>query len=154
VRTVVWQGVDAPRLELARVEHVGGGLRAVGTQLGVAYELRYELDGERLRLEVTGECECSADVTLDGCDFFDLGYSPLFNSLPVLRDGLLDGGSARDYVMRWISVPELEVDESRQRYEPLGDGVVRFRSGSFVADIAFDVDGLVVRYEGLAERLA
>jgi uncharacterized protein len=152
VRTVVWQGIDAPRMELARVERVGAGLRASGTQLGVAYELRYELDGERLQLEVIGER--SADVALDGCDFFDLGYSPLFNSLPVLRDGLLDGGAARDYVMRWISVPELEVDKSQQRYEPLGDGVVRFRSGSFVADIAYDSDGLVTRYEGLAERLA
>jgi uncharacterized protein len=139
-------------MEVARVDVDGGTLRATGTQLGVAYELRYDLAPELLRLELVGERRL--EVALDGLDFFDLGSSPLFNSLPVLRDRLLDDGNTRDYVMRWVSVPELEVDESPQRYEPLGGGVVRFTSGSFVADIRFDGDGFVSRYEGLAERLA
>jgi uncharacterized protein len=152
VHTVVWQGTDEPRMEIARVELVEGGLRASGTQLGVAYELRYELDGEQLDLDVAGER--AAEVALDGCDFFDLGFSPLFNSLPVLRDGLLEGGPARDYVMRWVSVPDLALHESQQRYEPLGERVVRYRSGTFVADLTFDEDGLVTHYPGLAERLA
>jgi hypothetical protein len=150
--TIVWQGLDAPRMEVARAEVDGGELRATGTQLGVAYELRYELTPELLRLDLVGERQL--DVRLDGLDFFDLGNSPLFNSLPVLRDRLLDRGDARDYVMRWVSVPELEVDESPQRYELLGDGRIRFTSGSFVAEIRFDEDGFVGRYEGLAERLA
>jgi hypothetical protein len=30
---------------------------------------------------------------------------------------------------------------------------VRYRSGSFVADLNFDADGFIVRYEGLAERV-
>jgi uncharacterized protein len=152
VRTVVWQGLDEPRMELVRLEWVDGGLRASGTQLGVAYELRYELDGDRVELDVVGER--AATVALEGCDFFDLGNSPLFNSLPVVRDGLLEEGPARDYVMRWVSVPELEVHEQPQRYEPIGGGVVRFRTGDFVADIAFDDEGLVTHYPGLAERLA
>ena len=135
-------------MEIARVELLAGGLRASGTQVGVTYELRYELDGDRLRLEVVGGS--AAEFAVEGCDFFDLGYSPLFNSLPVLRDGLLDEGPARDYVMRWVSVPELAVHESKQRYEPLG---VRFREASFAADLTFDEDGLVVRYKGLAERV-
>jgi len=139
-------------MEVARAEGDAGALRATGTQLGVTYELRYDLAPELLRLELVGERV--VEVPLDGLDFFDLGSSPLFNSLPVLRDRLLAGGEARDYVMRWVSVPELEVEESPQRYEPFGDGVVRFTSGSFVADIRFDDDGFVSRYEGLAERLA
>jgi hypothetical protein len=139
-------------MEVAHVDVDDGTLRATGTQLGVAYELRYELAPELLRLELVGERRL--EVALDGLDFFDLGSSPLFNSLPVLRDRLLDGGGPRDYVMRWVSVPELEADESPQRYEPLGGGVVRFTSGSFVADIRFDDDGFVNRYEGLAERVA
>jgi uncharacterized protein len=151
-RTIIWRGLDEPRMELARVEVDGGALRAAGTQIGVAYELRYVLEPDLLRLELVGEREL--DVRLDGLDFFDLGSSPLFNSLPVLSDGLLAGGEGRDYVMRWVSVPELEVDESPQRYEPRGGGVVRFTSGSFVADLEFDDDGFVRRYEGLAERLA
>jgi hypothetical protein len=151
-RTIVWQGLDEPRMEIARVEVEGAKLRAEGTQVGVSYELRYELEPELLRLEIVGERRL--DVQLAGLDFFDLGNSPLFNSLPVLHDDLLGGGGTRDYTMRWVAVPELEVDESPQRYEALGDGVIRFTSGSFVADIRFDEDGFVARYEGLAVRLA
>ncbi len=150
--TVVWRGLDEPRMEIARVDLDGPELHAAGTQIGVVYELRYELAGDMLQLEVVGER--SAEVALDGLDCFDLGNSPLFNSLPVLRDGLLEGGDARDYVMRWVSVPELEVSEQRQRYEPIGNRTIRFTSGEFVAEIRFDADGLVRHYEGLAERLA
>ena len=148
VRTVVWQGTDAPRMEIARVELLAGGLRASGTQVGVTYELRYELDGDRLRLEVVGGS--AAEFAVEGCDFFDLGYSPLFNSLPVLA-GL---ERTTDFVMTFVHVPSLEVARADQRYEPLGDDVVRYRSGSFVADIEFDAEGFVTRYEGLAERVS
>jgi hypothetical protein len=147
-RTLVWRGLDLPLMEIAYVDLDGEALRARGTQIGVAYELRYELEPGRLRADVVDGP--SVDTGLeDGTDFFDLGFSPLFNSLPVLAG--LD--TARDFVMTWVHVPTLEVSRSEQRYEPLGDGVVRFRSGSFDADIAFDADGFVMRYPGLAERV-
>jgi hypothetical protein len=139
-------------MEVARIQRGGSVVRASGTQLGVAYELRYELGPDVLRLEIVGGR--TIEVALDGLDFFDLGNSPLFNSLPVLRDGLLDGGSPREYAMRWVSVPGLEVTEQRQRYEPLRDRAVRFSSDDFVADIRFGEDGLVDHYPGLAERLS
>ena len=150
--TVVWRGLDAPRLEIARVEVTGTHLHAAGTQIGVAYELRYALEPQALHVEIVGGRRL--EVGLDGLDFFDLGYSPLFNTLPVLRDGLLAGGPAREYVMRWVSVPELELHESPQRYEPRGERAIRFSSESFAAEIHFDDDGLVSRYDGLAERVA
>jgi hypothetical protein len=140
-------------MEVARAETADRELTAVGTQLGVAYELRYRLEPQRLHLELVGESELELDVGLDGCDFFDLGYSPLFNSLPVRRDGLLADGPAREYVMRWVRVPELEASDLRQRYEPLGGRVVRYSSDSFTAEIEFDDDGFVTRYPGLAERV-
>jgi uncharacterized protein len=148
VPTLVWRGLDEPRMEIARVEVDGADLRAEGTQIGVAYELRYELEPGRLRAQVVGGG--AIDVGLeDGTDFFDLGYSPLFNSLPVLAG--LDG--AEDFVMSWVEVPSLDVDRSEQRYEPLSGGAVRFSSGSFTADIAFDDEGFVTVYPGLAERV-
>ena len=149
--TALWRGLDAHRLEIARVERSGSEVRATGTQLGVAYELRYELEPGLLRLEVVGEAR--AEVALGDADFFDLGFSPLFNSLPVVRDGLLDVSRARDYVMRFVEVPSLEVSTSPQRYEPLGERRIRFRSGNFTAVLEFAPDALVERYEGLAERL-
>jgi uncharacterized protein len=136
-------------MEIAYVDP--GTDEASGTQIGVAYELRYELEPGLLRLELVGER--SLDVELGDRDFFDLGLSPLFNSLPVWRDGLLEDGQSRDYVMRFVSVPDLEVLESRQRYEPLGGRRLRFSSGDFTAVLDFDDEGLVVRYEHLAERV-
>jgi hypothetical protein len=138
-------------MEIARVRLEAGEVRASGTQIGVAYELRYELEPEVLELELVGQR--SLEVELGGLDFFDLGLSPLFNSLPVWRDGLLDDGEARDYVMRFVSVPDLRIAESQQRYEPLAGRRLRYRSGDFQAELEFDDDGLVIRYEGLAERV-
>jgi hypothetical protein len=56
--------------------------------------------------------------------------------------------------MTFVAVPSLEIFTSKQRYEPLGEGVFRYRSGSFVADIEFDAEGFVTRYEGLAKRVS
>jgi hypothetical protein len=56
--------------------------------------------------------------------------------------------------MTWVSVPGLEVSRSDQRYEPLEGGRVRYRSGSFTADLELDADGIVVRYPGLAELVS
>jgi uncharacterized protein len=146
-RTLVWRGLDLPLMEIAEAEVTPEGLSARGTQIGVPYELRYELEPGRLRAEVVGGP--NIDIGLDRTDFFDLGYSPLFNSLPVLAG--LD--EPADFVMSFVAVPSLEVSRSKQRYEPLGDGVIRFRSDSFVADITFDPDGFVTHYEKLAERV-
>ena len=150
MQTYVWAGEDELRMEIARVEVDGNDVRADGTQLGVAYELRYTLEPGRMMLEVVGGP--SRSVALDGADFFDLGYSPLLNTLPVLRDGLHEGGDPRGYVMAWIEVPSLEVQRSEQRYEPFAPGLVRFREGDFTAMLELDGDGFVVRYPGLAER--
>jgi hypothetical protein len=138
-------------MEIARVDLENRAARASGTQIGVGYELRYELEEELLKLELVGER--TLDVRLEDLDFFDLGLSPLFNSLPIWRDRVLENGEARDYVMRFVSVPELGVTESEQRYEPLGSRRLRYRSGDFAAELEFDDDGIVLFYEGLAERV-
>lgn len=93
----------------------------------------------------------------------DLGLSPLFNTMPVLRHGLHESGSrATDLLMVWISVPDLRVHPSRQRYTPLRpagatSALVLFEALSdeaiFRAEIEFDTTGLVVDYPGLATRI-
>jgi len=137
-------------MEVAHVDSTAPEFVAFGTQLGVLYELRYRLEQRALRLELVGER--TLELELDGADFFDLGWSPLFNSLPVIRDQLLQPGPPRDYLMRWVEVPSLEISASEQRYEPLGDGVVRFRAGDFVSDLTFDPHGFVVNYPGIGAR--
>ena len=149
--TLAWIGDGAPRMEVAHVEQIEPTFAASGTQLGASYvELRYRLEPEALHLELVGDQ--ALELGLDGADFFDLGWSPLFNSLPVIRDRLLKAGPARDYRMRWVEVPSLQVTMSEQRYTPLGDGVVRFQAGDFVSDITFDTEGFVVSYPGIGTR--
>jgi hypothetical protein len=147
---LIWSGLDEWRAEIAHVERLGDEPRARGTQIGIAYELRYELVGDRLLVDVVGGP--AREVPLGEADFFDLNLSPLFNSLPVLRDGLLEAGPPRDYTMAFVVVPSLEVVRSEQRYEPLGNRVVRYRSDDFTSDLEFDEDGFVVRYPQLAVR--
>ena len=147
--TLAWIGDGAPRMEVAHVEQIEPTFAASGTQLGAGYELRYRLEPEALRLELVGDR--ALELGLDGADFFDLGWSPLFNSLPVIRDRLLKAGPARDYRMRWVEVPSLQVTMSEQRYTPLGDGVVRCQAGDF-SDITFDTEGFVVSYPGIGTR--
>jgi len=87
----------------------------------------------------------------------DLGLSPLTNTMPVLRQGLLDGGGPVDFTMAWVSVPDLAVRPSLQRYTAIrvdGDRhIVRYEDeDGFMADIVFDPDGLVLDYPSLARR--
>jgi hypothetical protein len=91
----------------------------------------------------------------------DLGLSPLLNTPPVLRHGLLRGGDSVDFVMARVSVPDLAVHRSLQRYSfvrTIDDerSVVRFESlgeDDFKADITYDRDGLVLDYPGIGARI-
>ena len=75
--------------------------------------------------------------------------------MPVRRRGLHERPGSEDFVMAWVSVPDLRVHASPQRYEHVRPGVVRFLSldGDFTADLELDADGLVVRYPRLAQRV-
>jgi hypothetical protein len=97
---------------------------------------------------------------LSGALDCDIQMSPLTNSMPVLRHGLLAGGEPPDFLMAWVAVPALSVVPSRQRYVPLGPlagggRTIRYVSldSDFVADVSFDADGLVIDYPRLGTRL-
>jgi hypothetical protein len=164
VRLYAWQGEGL--FEVAFVDLGDDRLTARGTQLRPDYSLSYVLEtsvmfvSEHLHAEVetaqgAGRLDLRRGTKPLRGDVLDLDLqaSPLFNSLPVLRDRLHEGGDAREYAMAFVNVPELSIVRSAQRYVPLGRGVVRFRSGTFTADIEFDADGFVLRYPGLAERV-
>jgi uncharacterized protein len=149
MKTLVWRRLDEPGMEVAHVRSLSS---ASGVQIGRSYEVRWELEDDRLDLELNGEQRSS--FRLGNADFFDVFASPFFNSLPVMRDGLLDAGPTRDYVMRFVTVPDLTASDSSQRYEPMGQRVVRYSSGSFHAKIVFDAEGFVEQYEGFLERVS
>lgn len=148
------------------------GVDYVTTRLVV----RVEGDGWRRHLDLrrvpTGAWWCAADAQgecdlpepggasppqLAGALDCDLGLSPLTNTMPVLRHGLLDGGGSGDLLMAWVSVPDLTVRPTRQRYTYVRHkseaAVVRYEDDDFAADLVLDPDGLVRRYPGVAFRV-
>ena len=84
----------------------------------------------------------------------DLAASPLTNTLPVRRLGLLDApaGTQHTILAAWVIVPSLTVVPSKQTYTVLDRHRVRYTSGDFTAVVELDADGFVTRYESLAER--
>ena len=108
-----------------------------------------------VQLPAPGGEMSAVDKALD-CD---LALSPLTNTMPVLRHGLLRGGGPHDFMMAWVSLPDLRVFPSAQRYRFVRRSgrlsVIRYESlsGTFGADLTFDQDGLCVNYPGIGRSV-
>lgn len=169
---LAWAGDGQWTAEVCELELAPDGVVAVGTQLGAdphPYRATYELDARgdwitrRLRVRVDGaELDLRHDGSghwdgrpeLDGALDCDLAYSPLTNLMPIRRHALHERAGAHEFVMAWVSLPDLEVHLSPQRYEHLRPGLVRFASDGFTADIEVDANGLVLTYPQIARRVA
>ena len=130
-----------------------------------------------LRHDGHGEWTCEArsegevDLPAPGCDAgilrgaldCDLGRSPLTNVMPIRRLALHRRPAAADFTMAWVSVPDLAVVRSAQRYEHVqraadGSSVVRYVDRGpfegFTSELELDAEGFVVVYPELAERVS
>ena len=182
MRALTWRGVEEWLAEHVQVDFGDDGVIASGVQLGVEpepYLVEYRLDvpsawitrrldveasgagwRRRLTLEHDGRGGWTANgepvPEVDGALDCDLAFSPLTNLMPVRRSALHGRAGSEDFVMAWVSVPDLRVHASPQRYEHVRPGVVRYVAldGDFTAELELDEDGLVVRYPRLAERVA
>jgi uncharacterized protein len=89
----------------------------------------------------------------------DLARSPLTNLMPVRRHRLHERQGEVDFLMAWVSVPDLGLHPSEQRYEHVrrdkDRAVVRYvgRHRGFVGELVFDPDGVVELYPDLARRV-
>lgn len=98
--------------------------------------------------------------TLDGCSEIDVAASPVTNTLPIRSLGLEVGGE-RAIRVAWIDVPSLRVIPVEQTYRRLGPvegqpGVEAWEYSDPAHGshrLTVDEDGLVIDYEGLAERI-
>lgn len=186
-RSILWVKESPPGAEFATVTITRDGLSASGTALGSSpsgYRVDYRLDtgadfvtrrlsltakgdGWRRRLDLTrlrsGRWVCAgvqSDMkAVSGALDCDLALSPLTNTMPVLRHGLLEAGGPLEFLMAWVSVPDLQVIPSVQRYRFLRRSgklsIVRYESESrdFVADLTFDKDGLCLDYPGIGRSV-
>jgi len=170
-RRLIWRGLDEWLAEECSVELEANRLRASGVQLGAEphpYRVDYELEtgadwvterlvarcGERaldLRRSADGAWTANGEPLPDvgGALDCDVEFSPLTNFMPARRLG----SEPVDQLMAFVSVPDLSVRASPQRYEPIDDHHVRFVSldSDFVSELELDEDGLVIRYPRLAE---
>jgi hypothetical protein len=181
-RLLVWRGLEEWLAEAAAISIEADRLTAYGTQLGAEpqpYRVDYELTtGERFvterlsanarttaterRLELVrgddGDWSANGErlPELQGALDCDLANCPVTNTMPVLRERLRERRESKDFVMAWVSVPDLEVRRSEQRYEPIDGHTVRYvgLDSGFRTELELDGDGLVVRYPRMAERLS
>ncbi|MGZ4267749.1 MAG: putative glycolipid-binding domain-containing protein [Solirubrobacteraceae bacterium] len=162
---IVWRGIEGYRTEVADVELRGDGLRASGVQIGVdpePYRIAYRLDVGPAWVTRSLKVRCGArTLELDPADHdaldCDLAFSPLTNTMPIRRHDLLaPGAQPVEIVTAWVSVPNLQVRRSHQRYEPIDASHVRYVAldGDFSAVLDVDPDGIVRVYEHLARRVA
>ena len=180
----MWQGYGPPSLELATVELDRGVLVARGTVVRaapepctVSYILETADDLVTSSLAVTAwgagwtrSLELRRDREgawwaqpggplreLEGALDCDIAYCCLTNTMPVLRNRLQGRVGTADLLVAWVSVPDLVVHVSRQRYTHIaragGGAVVKFESGGYAADVEFDSAGFVTDYPGLARRV-
>jgi uncharacterized protein len=135
------------RRELDLTHDGNGGWRCSGAENGKPQVDLQTPGGDTAGLEDSLDC--------------DLGLSPLTNFMPIRRHDLQREPGEAEFVMAWVSVPDLALHVSAQRYEHVrmeAEGaVVRFIDEGmfkgFTSELELDQDGLVRRYPGLAARV-
>jgi hypothetical protein len=92
-------------------------------------------------------------ASLRGCTDVDIMVTPFTNTLPIRRLKL-EQGQARNIVVVYVRVPDLNLARLEQRYTCLSrqaaGGIYRYENlgSNFTADLRVDADGLVVEYPG------
>jgi uncharacterized protein len=175
-RSIIWERLDYPGHESARLEQSPNGWFFRGTAV-------FHIDQRPCRLDYTIRCDQewrTEDVALDGwvgselvrheikvdarrhwyfdgaerpdldgCFDIDLGFSPLTNTLPIRRLNLVVGASS-PVRAAWVPVPGFDLRLLDQVYTRLDVSRYRYESGGgrFVADLEVDEEGLVIEYPG------
>ena len=115
---------------------------------------------ERLHTRIAGGPEMTlargGSPELEGALDCDLSFSPLTNTMPILRDRLHEGGAAQEIDVAWVSVPDLAVHRDHQVYDPLGPGRVRFFApdSGFERVIELTRDGFVRHYPDISTLMS
>ena len=92
---------------------------------------------------------------LDGCIDIDIWPTPLTNSFPIWRSDM-EIGQRQEFLMAWVSAPDLTVVAKPQAYTRLGEHQYLFESldgTGFKATLPFDDVGLVTDYPELFRRV-
>jgi uncharacterized protein len=92
---------------------------------------------------------------LDGCIDIDIWPTPFTNIFPIRRQPMALG-VRHEFVMAYVSAPDLTVRPMRQGYTPLANRRYLYENldgSGFRAELAIDEDGVVLDYEGVFRRI-
>jgi uncharacterized protein len=129
-------------------------LRAAGLDVttdAVSRSLKLDADGEGNWRNRSGAVRSE----LEGCRDIDIWPTPFTNTFPIRREPMAVG-ERREFVMAWISAPQLTLRPMRQAYTRLADRRYLYESldgSGFRAQISVDVEQLVLDYEGIFRRV-
>lgn len=143
------------------------------TGAGFARQLKMEHFGGRWRVNASEQGNLDATLTAAGrapvplpgiedpdrlreVADVDLATCVLTTTLPIRRLKLVTAqpGTSRSLLAAWVLLPSLAVMPTEQTYTACGKKLVRVSSGTFTADLTVDGNGYLVRYPGLAQRVA
>ncbi|WP_293058863.1 putative glycolipid-binding domain-containing protein [Mycobacterium sp.] len=106
-----------------------------------------------------GESRAAFDGALD----VDVVFSPFFNTLPIRRHGLHDRPGSVTVPVIYVSLPDMSVTSAPVAYSSAGRvaetagteilAEIKVRSPVSDTTLIVDVDGFIVDYPGLAERI-
>jgi uncharacterized protein len=180
--SLFWRRLDVHGLERLTLSNTPDGITATSTIIcleagGVRIEHCWRIDSnwhaqsvdvERwgaqghsvLRLERAGsawQVNGTHRSDLEGADEPDLSVTPFCNTFPILKtpDGV---GESFSLDTAFIDAATMTVSRSRQRYDRLGFGRLRYADlgllHGFEAELVVDDDGFVLQYGSLFERVA
>jgi uncharacterized protein len=119
-----------------------------------------ERETRSLRLETDGkghwrDGEARALPEVQGCIDIDIWPTPFTNTFPIRRRPMAIG-ERREFVMAWVSAPELIVRPVRQGYTRLADRLYLYENldgSGFRAELPVDEDDVVLDYQGVFRRI-
>jgi uncharacterized protein len=178
--TILWQRLDRPGAESARLVRAALDWHLFGTAVFTHKEAACRLDYEivcdahwRTRAATVtgwvGDALIDLEIAVDragghwrltgrdcpdvaGCMDLDLNFSPSTNLLPIRRLRLAVGDSATVRAA-WLRFPSFTFEPLEQVYRRTGPTTYRYESagGDFVRDLEVDGAGFVTRYPGFWE---
>ena len=99
-----------------------------------------------------GESRAAYDGALD----VDVVFSPFFNVLPIRRCGLNERADSITVQTIYVTLPEMSVTSAAVSYSSTAAGAgesIKVHSPVSNTTLTVDVDGFIVDYPGLAERI-
>ena len=119
-----------------------------------------ERETRSLRLETDGkghwrDGEARALPELQGCLDIDIWPTPFTNTFPIRRRPMAIG-ERLEFVMAWVSAPELIVRPVRQGYTRLADRLYVYENldgSGFRAELPIDENDVVLDYQGVFRRI-